>query len=155
MEAISPRRPRLPAHAHTMRSVVAAMHQLRSFELLKRPLQRKAMLLRTLLLLSCASTVLSVSLDDIARPWVLPKGGALCDTDLDCQLNGICLSGLCKCDAAWTSTNCSVLHTLPARKTNVGYNHMASPWSSWGGSVVLDPDTNTYYLGVSGHPTLP
>ena len=30
--------------------------------------------------------------------------GLACKTNLDCQLNGACTSGVCVCDAAWTGS---------------------------------------------------
>jgi hypothetical protein len=70
-------------------------------------------------------------------------GGAPCETDLDCQLNGECTAGACVCDAAWRGANCSVLALLPAKLVN-GYGHTASNVSSWGGQIARDPSTGRY-----------
>jgi len=70
-------------------------------------------------------------------------GGAPCETDLDCQLNGECTAGACVCDAAWRGANCSVLALLPAKLVN-GYGHTASDVSSWGGQIARDPSTGRY-----------
>lgn len=76
-----------------------------------------------------------------------------CSSDLDCSLNGVCTSGVCKCREPWTgSANCSQLVFLPT-PTLRGYpNPNAGPtWnatSSWGGSAALGDD-GLYHLFVS------
>jgi hypothetical protein len=81
------------------------------------------------------------------------SGGGYCESDLDCQLNGICSAEkLCTCDVAWRGANCSVLNLLPA-KLNSGFGSMNSSSSSWGGQVQHDPKTGKWVMHVAemGH----
>lgn len=77
-----------------------------------------------------------------------PSGGAPCATDLDCQLNGECSGGVCKCDAAWRGANCSRLALLPAKAAN-GYGRVGGNVSSWGAQVVYDPARSMYVMHVA------
>ena len=76
------------------------------------------------------------------------RGGAPCQTPLDCQLNGPCTGGKCVCDAAWKGENCSVLNLLPA-KPGQGYGQRGSSVSSWGAGVIRDPKTSKFYMHVA------
>ena len=70
---------------------------------------------------------------------------AACRTSADCSLNGDCVSGVCACDAAWSSSPaCDVLAVLPA---DPNAYHSASN-ASWGGNVVCDGN-GTYHLFVA------
>ena len=74
-----------------------------------------------------------------------------CASELDCQLNGECVSGKCVCDAAWSGNeNCSTLAFLPAKVEN-GYGHPGSATSSWGAGVVQDPKTKLWIMAVSDY----
>ena len=80
-----------------------------------------------------------------------PGGGGACQSELDCQLNGVCVGGKCVCDAAWSgNANCSQLAFLPAKVQN-GYGSVGSPRSSWGGGVHQDPDTKLWVMGISDY----
>ena len=35
---------------------------------------------------------------------------AICNTNLDCQLNGLCVDSKCICDKEWTGNNCGKLN---------------------------------------------
>jgi hypothetical protein len=98
------------------------------------------------LLLLCpalhAETPLIMQHDD-AR-GALPKGGGACTSAAQCQLNGVCTSRTCHCDAAWTGLNCSALDVLPSPIEGALYGR-SSQTSSWGGGVVKD-DNGTYHL---------
>ena len=37
-----------------------------------------------------------------------------CVSDLGCSLNGICVAGVCACDAAWHGPSCELLSLLPS-----------------------------------------
>ena len=69
---------------------------------------------------------------------------------MDCQLNGACLSGICKCDLGWQGSDCGTLFIGPPM---VAYGHGAPTsinTSSWGGGPpVWDPEINQYRLFVS------
>ena len=77
------------------------------------------------------------------------KLGAACDEDLDCQLNGVCVSQLCSCDPGWEGARCGQLSlglSLPAVR------HAAVPadggaWT-WGGSPMAD-DNGRWHLFFS------
>jgi len=69
-----------------------------------------------------------------------------CTTDSDCNLNGICTSGVCHCDPGWSEADCGKLDLLPATKGS-GYNLTGNGTSSWGSKIVRDPkDSNLYHL---------
>lgn len=81
---------------------------------------------------------------------------AQCSTDLDCSLNGVCLSGACSCDPAWTGTCCTSLNLLPAPVAS-SYRHANT--STWGGNIVQTKDglyhmwvAEMYPAGVNGDP---
>eukprot|EP01079_Euglenida_sp_SAG-EU17-18_P000983 gene983-2602_t len=76
------------------------------------------------------------------------RGGAPCKRDADCQLNGMCTDGSCKCDPAWKGANCSTLDLRPAALAN-GLGHLGSNASSWGGGVIHDPITGKWIMFVS------
>eukprot|EP01084_Bolivina_argentea_P016157 30261_1 len=57
-----------------------------------------------------------------------------CRDDIDCSLNGKCLSnGTCSCRVAWKGARCQLLNFLPA-PINGGFKGNAT--SSWGGAVL-------------------
>ena len=63
-------------------------------------------------------------------------GAAACKDAMDCSLNGDCISGSCRCDAAWSgSDSCDVLafEKTPALNST-GY--MNSSGHSWGGNAI-------------------
>lgn len=55
-----------------------------------------------------------------------------CKDDEDCNLNGVCLNGKCRCDPGWTKETCSWLKLKPAKLTS-GYRN--STGASWGGGM--------------------
>ena len=73
-----------------------------------------------------------------------PKGGGACTSAAQCQLNGVCTSSKCHCDAAWTGLNCSALDVLPSPIEGALYGP-SSQTSSWSGGVVKD-EFSTYHL---------
>lgn len=100
--------------------------------------------------LSAALLALCVVIAKAAEPR-----GTACITDDDCQLNGLCNSGVCHCDAAWTGDACQRLNLLPA-KIDAGLQLKPRPAkaqdlaqfrSSWGGGVVHQ--NGTYQMMVS------
>lgn len=74
-----------------------------------------------------------------------------CTTDLNCSLNGLCVSSNCVCDPGWIGSTCGILDLRPATR-GTGYNHTILPSnapgiynptsnagnSSWCGSIVHD-----------------
>ena len=77
--------------------------------------------------------------------FALALSARACTTDLDCSLNGLCVSGSCACDAAWLGADCSTLALLPSARgdgdcdpslngTAVGYT------TTWGGHPVVGDD---------------
>lgn len=72
-----------------------------------------------------------------------------CSSDNDCSLNGICKGCKCMCDAGWKGSDCGILDLYPASRSG-GYNHTDSDVSSWGGSIVRDPeDPKLYHMFFS------
>lgn len=66
-----------------------------------------------------------------------------CTSHDDCQLNGACVAGACRCDAAWTGDRCQRLNLLAA---NPLAGLQDPVLSSWGGSVLQDPTTQLYHM---------
>lgn len=73
-----------------------------------------------------------------------------CKSDADCSLNGVCTSGQCACDPAWTGDSCATLNLLPTNKTSGYVNiNVGSPpqnTSSWGGTVLYDEKDDVFYM---------
>ena len=65
----------------------------------------------------------------------------VCRTEYDCELNGACESGVCRCDSGWTGDSCGQLDLLPAKAMpDNGYNRLhekPAGYSSWGRIVML------------------
>jgi hypothetical protein len=72
-------------------------------------------------------------------PAPLPSGP--CKDNADCQLNGACLNGACKCDPAWTGERCQRLDLLPA---SIDAGLQDPVLSSWGGSVLQNETDGTW-----------
>ena len=81
-----------------------------------------------------------------------------CTTNLDCSLNGACVSAACTCDKPWGGPRCGVLQykVTPAGALNI-YN-TSDPRNTWNGPIVkaegkyhiYDP---IYKVGSLGGPT--
>lgn len=69
---------------------------------------------------------------------------ASCVSELNCSLNGMCVSGVCACDAGWRGVNCEQLNLAPIDPTD-GINAWANGTSSWGGVAVADPHQSDLY----------
>jgi hypothetical protein len=76
-----------------------------------------------------------------------------CSSDEGCSLNGVCTtSGTCACVPEWTGDDCGVLNLEPARvRPNAGYDEgpLTDHVSSWGGSIVADPQGGLFHMWVS------
>ena len=73
-----------------------------------------------------------------------------CRDDVDCSLNGKCLSnGTCSCRPAWKGWRCQLLNILPA-PTNGGYKGYAT--SSWGGTVLRNTVDDSFHMFLSYFP---
>lgn len=71
-----------------------------------------------------------------------------CSSDADCSYNGQCgAENVCECQPAWKGDRCQTLALLPMAKdwglhsVDEGQNT-----SSWGGSVLLDPETGVFHM---------
>ena len=60
---------------------------------------------------------------------------------MDCNYNGACDGGVCRCSQGWDGDHCDMLRLLPTRP-ELGYQPVQNGMtaSSWGGSVVQGPD---------------
>lgn len=80
---------------------------------------------------------------------LLSKPISACTSDEGCSLNGVCTSGACVCDPAWTGSECQTLNILPGVKQS-GYRMIDDPkWgntSSWGGGGWWDEHDQKYYV---------
>eukprot|EP01051_Picozoa_sp_SAG22_P010536 SAG22_NODE_954_length_6332_cov_4.111343_3_plen_462_part_00 len=71
-----------------------------------------------------------------------------CSSDADCQLNGVCRSARCDCDAAWQGDDCGRLAF--DGDSELAYGGPQSGVSSWGGGPpVFDAATKEYVLFVT------
>ena len=74
-----------------------------------------------------------------------------CTDDADCSYNGVCRADhVCSCSPQWEGESCAKLRLLPASK-QAGFHspHIPGPEvnvSSWGGSILLDDETNTWHM---------
>jgi hypothetical protein len=41
---------------------------------------------------------------------VLPSAFAMCQSDVDCSLSGVCTDGVCTCDPGWVGVDCHSLN---------------------------------------------
>ena len=76
-----------------------------------------------------------------------------CTTDLDCSLNGLCVSGRCQCDTPWIGERCGLLDLRPGEAGMhdvplCAYHGDGPNFTSWGGSVVFDDTDGRYHLPV-------
>jgi hypothetical protein len=58
---------------------------------------------------------------------------AICQSEMDCSLGGVCVNGKCLCDKTWKGPTCTALNLLPANRSE-GL-HQAT-YASWGGMAV-------------------
>lgn len=73
-----------------------------------------------------------------------------CSTDMDCQLNGQCVSGACECDVAWSGADCGTLDLDPTDHVAYGVGGAVPDTSSWGGGPpVYDVATSMWHLFVT------
>ena len=93
-----------------------------------------------------------------------------CTRPFDCELNGICVGGACRCHPGWRGETCGELALTPASK-NAGYRRVCTKGtnlydptdrsqycddspdggnglSSWGASIVKGPD-QLYHMFVA------
>jgi hypothetical protein len=70
-----------------------------------------------------------------ALVWWVGGAGASCHSDLDCSLNGDCITatGKCDCDAAWEGAQCERFATLP---TPPAMDIKEPEVTTWGGQAV-------------------
>ena len=84
--------------------------------------------------------------------WAVPvlfllSGASSCIHDTNCELNGVCEEGVCKCDAEWEGESCGQLKLGAPR---IAYGGPAYGVTSWGaGPPVKNPDTGKYVLFVT------
>jgi len=71
-----------------------------------------------------------------------------CSSPDDCQLNGVCTAGQCKCDAAWTGSDCGTLSF--GANGALAYGGPQSNVTSWGGGPpVYDAERGVWVLFVT------
>ena len=82
------------------------------------------------------------------------SASAVCQSNIDCNLNGVCKDEICDCDTAWSgSPTCGTLSFASAAfrlyDGSTDVPQKSSSTSSWGGTPVFDSQTNQYYLFLS------
>lgn len=82
---------------------------------------------------------------------VLLAASSACVTDIDCSLNGACISSTCSCDAAWTGASCELLNLLPSTPgdgtCDPSLNGTATGFTTtWGGHPMQDVDDGSWHL---------
>ena len=81
----------------------------------------------------------------------LIRASLACETSSDCSLNGNCVNSVCECSALWDGSNCTLLSLGPTdplaglHDASLSGAHL----STWGGSVVVDPQTGFYHMWAS------
>jgi len=76
-------------------------------------------------------------------------GGGQCQSDLDCELNGLCKANSCACDPAWKGSHCAELNLLPSP---VHSGLRIEDTATWGGNVL--ERQNERYARTLGYPLL-
>ena len=83
-----------------------------------------------------------------------------CTTDLDCSLNGKCVTGSCSCDKPWKGPVCGVLGYKVTPFTAKNIYNSSDPRNTWNGPIVIGPDGKKahiyvpiYKVGSLGGPT--
>ena len=79
-------------------------------------------------------------------------GGDSCSTSLECWLNGECIKNQCVCDQVWTGGSCNILLEQASDQIWPPVDPLPSNISqlpsSWGASVIKDPDTGLYHAYI-------
>ena len=78
-----------------------------------------------------------------SKPSVGGGGGGKCASDEDCNLSGVCSSGLCSCDAQWQGAHCGLLALLPADPAG-GYRRPG--FNGWGGNPFWSEHDSMYHV---------
>lgn len=99
-------------------------------------------------------TSVSLSLTVVALAAHVQLGHAICTSDLDCSLNGVCVSGSCVCDKPWKGDVCGVLGykvNPVSAKDLYPYNNSGPPvqpttsLNTWNGPII-GPVDGKYHL---------
>ena len=68
----------------------------------------------------------------------------------ECQLNGECIQGVCRCDKGWKGDECGLLDLKPTPTVAYGHGPLMPYTSSWGGGPpVFDSASGQYHLAVT------
>ena len=73
-----------------------------------------------------------------------------CETDDDCNLNGICslASRTCVCDQPWSGVRCGVLSYAPTPITAKDIYNQSNPSNTWGGPIVGPEEDGKYHAFI-------
>jgi hypothetical protein len=52
---------------------------------------------------------------------------AVCETELDCELTGLCVNGNCVCDEGWKGPTCTHLDLVPNPPNHYAYHAKSRP----------------------------
>eukprot|EP00117_Sycon_ciliatum_P018790 scpid31836/ scgid17240/ len=110
-------------------------------------------LVLTILTATAAAGAAAAGSDTQPVPVVVGEQ-ASCSSDSDCQLNGVCVSGSCKCDPGWQGKQCGVLKLVPIPETAF---FRQPGLSTWGGSVLYEPTDKLWHMWhseIAGNCTL-
>ena len=89
----------------------------------------------------------------------LKRGGGRCSDEMDCELLGECVQGVCVCQPGWTGSHCGTLRLLPADKERDIIWPLPTPkagWPknhhpiSWGASLLMDKDGTEHLFAGTG-----
>lgn len=80
-------------------------------------------------------------------------GAGGCQTDLDCNLNGVCsaASSACQCDAPWAGENCGTIGyaIVPAsRAKDMDIFNASNPINTWGGPIIGPEKDGKYHAFI-------
>lgn len=71
-----------------------------------------------------------------------------CTTDVECSLNGVCISSLCVCDAPWSGPGCSILAFASTPPSGKNIYNGSDPRNTWGGAFAGPGDDGKFHAYV-------
>ena len=70
-----------------------------------------------------------------------------CQSAVECELNGDCTGGRCRCNQGWRGPHCSTLDLAPVDREKFGYS--PPNVSSWGASIAKEETGRSYHMFVN------
>jgi len=78
------------------------------------------------------------------------RANSSCSNSADCSLNGDCVNGSCRCDAAWKGVRCEALNLVPLSPLRVEQGAYRPGFhTSWGANIQRSHEDGLYHMFVS------